>query len=185
MRRLARWAFVVFVFSTLGGQAAAQASADPGPGALERTWAVWAEVDWSAPWAKHHTSPEEALDLLGSLGGRVSRLILYGPDPRSAFDLAGWLADNGHRVVRVASATGETVLMVALATGETVVIVVRAARDASVIVVRAAEGALLLVAEVAGGALEPLRRQMQGIDAPKALDRLLTAPGWVRRLWID
>jgi hypothetical protein len=102
MGRLARWLFVAFVLSTLGGQAAAQSEADPSPGALARVWTVWATKDWSAPWAKHGTSPEEALDLLGSLGGRVSKLILYGPDPRSAFDLAGWLADNGHRVVRVA-----------------------------------------------------------------------------------
>ena len=173
MGRLARRAFVAFVLSTLGGQAAAQASADPGPGALERTWAVWAEVDWSAPWAKYGTSPAEALALFRSLGGRVSQLIFY-PDPSSAIELAEWLAENGGRVVRVAAATGETVVLIALATGETVVIVVRATG-----------AALVLVPKAAGDAVGTLGRQVQGIGSAITLERLLTAPGWVRRLWTD
>ena len=70
--------------------------------------------------------------------------------------------------------TGETVLLVALATGETVVIVVQATG-----------AAFLLVAEAAGDALEPLGRQVGGIGSAISLERLLTAPGWVRRLWID
>jgi hypothetical protein len=66
---LARWLFVAFVFSALGGQAAAQSEADPGPGVLERARAVWAAVDWGAPWAKYGTSPEEGLTLFRSLRG--------------------------------------------------------------------------------------------------------------------
>lgn len=175
VRRLAQWLLVAFALSWVpSGHAAAQADAATSPGALERVQAVWAAVDWRGPWEKHGTTPQEALEVVGALGGQLSGLILFGPDLRGAAILAGWLAADGGRVARAVAATGEAVLIVVLATGETVAIVVEAAG-----------AALAVAAEAAGGTVEGAARWARDLDLPRSFGRMLTAPDWARRLWIE